>query len=112
MVDDLEHELFRVELQAAESRDRLLLAGEINLDAASQVREAALAALAAGRAVEVDWRDAGYVSAGALQVLLALRTALEARRQVLHLAGDNAGVRRTLELAGLSRLFPTQEAPG
>lgn len=105
------HELFRVEVRPSETCDLLVLAGEINLDAVSPLRAAALEAAAGGRDIGVDWRDAGHVSAGALQVLLALRAALDARGQVLQIAGDNPGVRRTLELAGLSRLFPIREAP-
>ena len=107
----VEPEPFRVELRLPESCDWLVLAGELNLDAAIQLRDVALSAVAGGGEVGVDWRDAGHVSAGALQVLLALRAALDARGQVLQIAGDNPGVRRTLELAGLSRLFPIREAP-
>jgi anti-anti-sigma factor len=107
-----EHELFRVEVKPSESCDLLLLAGEMNLDAASQLRDAALGAVAGGRQVAVDWREVGHVSVGALQVLLALRSALDARGQVLHVSGDNPGVRRTLDLAGLSGLFPASEALG
>ena len=105
-----EPERFCVELRPSESCDLLVLAGEMNLDAAVQLRDSALKAVAGGREVGVDWSKAGHVSAGAIQVLLALRAALDAQGRGLHTAGDSPGVRRTLELAGLSRLFPAREA--
>lgn len=108
----LENELFRVEVHRSESCDCLVLAGEMNLDAASQLRDAALGVVAEGREVAVDWRDVGHVSAGALQVLLALRSALAARGSALHIAGDNPNLRRTLEVAGLAELLPPPEARG
>ena len=108
----VEEELFRVELRPSASCDLLMLAGAISLDAARQLSDAALQALAGGREVAVDWSEARHVSAGALQVLLALRTALDARGLALPVAGDNPGVRRTLELAGLSPLFPVREELG
>ena len=106
----VEHEPFRVELRPSESCAWLVLAGELNLDAAIQLRDVAMSAVAGGGEVGVDWRDTGHVSAGAIQVLLALRAALDAQGRGLHTAGDSPGVRRTLELAGLSRLFPAREA--
>jgi anti-anti-sigma factor len=90
----------------------LVLAGEMNLDAARQLRDAALGVVAGGREVGVDWRAVEHVSTGALQVLLALRSALDTCGHRLHVAGDNPGVRRTLETAGLSGLFPTGEVLG
>ncbi len=102
-------DLFRVEVGQLESRDLLLLAGQINLDAAARLRDEALRVVASARAVGVDWRQAEYVSASAVQVLLALGAALAARGLPLEVAGDNPGVRRSLELAGLSGRFPVRE---
>jgi anti-anti-sigma factor len=107
----VEDELFHVGLHPSASRDVIVLAGMINLDAARQLCDAALRTLAGGREIAVDWSGAMHVSAGALQVLLALGTALHARGLVLSVTGDNPGVRRTLELAGLSRLFPVAGPP-
>lgn len=108
----LERELFSVEVRPMESGDFLVLTGELNLDAASHLREAALGAAAAGKEVAIDWSAAGHLSAGALQVLVALRATLSSRGQALDVAADNPGVRRILEIAGLSGLFPVREAPG
>jgi anti-anti-sigma factor len=106
----IDHEVFRVEVRPSESCDVLVLAGELNLDAVRQLTEAALGLVAGGKEVGIDWREAGHVSAGAMQVLLALRAALDARGRALRVTGDNPGVRRTLELAGLSQLFPVRDA--
>lgn len=108
----VEEELFRVEVRPSASCDLLILAGAISLDAARQLSDAALQVLGGGREVAVDWSQAGHVSAGALQVLLALRAALDARGLVLSVAGDNPGIRHTLELAGLSPLFPAAGPSG
>jgi anti-anti-sigma factor len=109
---DAEHEPFRIKIQPAESSDSLVLEGDISLDAANRLREAVVDAAARDREIEIDWRRVGHMSAGALQLLLALRTALETRGRVLRVVGDNPGVRSTLELAGLSRFFPLPEVPG
>ena len=102
-------EPYRVDVRPSESCDWLVLAGDINPEAAGRLRDAALGAPAPGRDIRIDWREADQVSAGALQVLLAWRAALEARGQVLLVGADNLALRRTLELAGLSRFFPVQE---
>jgi anti-anti-sigma regulatory factor len=107
----VEDALFQVELRPSDSRDVLILSGTINLDAARQLYDAALQALAGGRDVAVDWSQAVHVSAGALQVLLTLGAALHARGSVFSVMGDNAGVRRTLELGGLSGLFQPTGTP-
>ena len=105
----VEDVLFHVELRPSASCDLLVLAGEISLDAAHQLSDVALQAVSGGKDVAIDWSEAGHICAGALQVLLALGTALGARGQVLSVAGDNSGARHTLELAGLSRLFPVRQ---
>ena len=103
-----ETELFQVVLRSSACGERLVLAGEIGLDAVHRLSDAALQAVASGREVSLDWSDAQRVCAGALQILLALGTALSARGLALSVAGDNPGVRRVLELASLSQLFPVQ----
>lgn len=101
----VEDALFHVELRPSARRDVLILEGAINLDAARQLHDAALQALAGGREVAIDWSQARHVSAGAVQVLLALGVALHARGSVLPVTGENVNVRRMLEPGGLSRLF-------
>jgi anti-anti-sigma factor len=103
-------EVFRVGLEQRESRDALVLAGQINMDAAARLREEALFAVARGRPVDIDWREAQYLSASAIQVLLALGQALQAGGRTLAVAADNPAIRGTLEMAGLVRQFPLREA--
>lgn len=105
----IEAELFRVEIRPTTAGDLLLLSGAVSLDAVQQLNEAALQALTGGRAVTIDWAEARRVCAGAVQVLLVLRSALLMRGLVLSVTGDNTDVRRTLELAGLSHFFPIHE---
>jgi anti-anti-sigma regulatory factor len=105
----VEDELFHVELRPSASCDLLVLAGAISLDAVPQLTDAALQTVAAGKQVAVDWSEATHICGGALQVLVALGTALGARGQMLSVVGDNPGVRHTLELAGLSQLFPVRQ---
>jgi anti-anti-sigma regulatory factor len=104
----VEDELFHVKHRPSASCDVLVLAGDISLDAVPQLTDAALQTVAGGKQVAVDWSEARHICGGALQVLLALGTALAARGQVLSVAGDNPSVRHTLELAGLSQLFPVR----
>lgn len=102
---------FRIELRPAEAANQLILGGAINLDAAARLREVVLAAANPAKDVLIDWSEAGHVGAGALQLLIALRAALAAGGHGLAVGRDNSGVRRTLELTGLSGLFPVQETP-
>jgi anti-anti-sigma regulatory factor len=101
--------LFRVEVRRRETHDLLVLAGQIGLDAAVQLRGEALLLASGERAVDVDWREAETVTAGALQVLLALRIALSERGQGLRVVEDHPNIRRLLEAAGLSAYFPVPE---
>ena len=87
----------------------LVLSGHIDLDAAAHLRAEAERLAAGCEAMTVDWHAATHVSAGAVQVLVALQAALSARGRTLHVARDNQDVRRFLELAGLSGRFPVLE---
>ena len=109
--DEQEGPTFRVETQARESGNLLVLAGQIGVDAAAQLLdEAELLAANAGD-VGVDWREAETVTASSLQLLLALGVSLAERGQTLRVTGDNPNVRRLLELAGLSARFPAGRPP-
>jgi anti-anti-sigma regulatory factor len=105
----VEEELFHVKLRPSASCDLLVLGGAISLDAVHQLSDMALRTVTGGKEVAVDWSEATHICAGALQVLLALGTALGARGQVFSVAGDNPVVRHTLELVGISQLFPVRE---
>jgi anti-anti-sigma factor len=91
------------------TRTLLVLEGDIGLDAAADLRTEAERLLAGSGGLAIDWHAAAHVGAGAIQVLLALNAALSARGGSLQVARDNPGVRRFLELAGLSDRFPVLE---
>lgn len=87
----------------------MVLAGQVDLDAAGRLRTEAERFLAGSGDVTLDWHAAEHVGAGAVQVLLALEAALMAQGRALRVASDNPDVRRFLTLAGLSGRFPVLE---
>jgi len=87
----------------------LVLAGDIGLEAAADLRAEAERLLAGSASVALDWGAARHVCASAAQVLLALQAALSTRGRTLEVVRDNADVRRFLELAGLSLHFRLME---
>ena len=98
-------DLFRLAVQPCGSHDLLVLAGQINLDAAMQLREEEVRLAAAGRSLEVDWSRADHVGVSAIQVLLCLSGALASHGGSLRIHGDSPRVRRFLQVAGLSDRF-------
>ncbi|HUA58739.1 MAG TPA: hypothetical protein VML19_08305 [Verrucomicrobiae bacterium] len=99
-----------VESRLGGSRNLLVLAGEIGLDAIGVLYEEAPRLSVAAGGVDIDWREAQVVSGGCLQVLLALGTALSQRALTLRAAADNPKIRQSLELAGWSTRFPSGKA--
>ena len=106
MADGTESAAFRIEVRAGDTHNLLVLAGLIGLDAAPQLRDEAERLAARSEDVAIDWRDVEHVGAAAMQVLLALGTALSGSGRKLYVVADNAGLRGYLELAGLSGSFP------
>ncbi len=101
-----EPELFRVEVRQQETGEVLVLAGSLGPEALVRLHREALHLATGDRPVVFDWCEASYLSAGALQVLLALRARLSQRGLEPHVIGDNPAIRRSLESAGLSAHFP------
>jgi len=91
-------EPFLVEIQ----EDTLVLAGPIGQDAVPRLHAEALRLAGYPKDTAVDWSAAEHLSAGALQVLLALARA----RKNLRVSRDQPGIRSLLELAGVSEWFP------
>jgi len=89
----------------------VVLAGQIDLDAAARLRAETEKLLAESGPVVLDWQAAGHASGGAVQVLLALGAALKARGRALAVSRDQAEIRSMLERAGLSSYFPIAEEP-
>ena len=65
-------ELFRIEARQQGSCDLLVLAGSIDPEAVAQLHHEALRLAVGDRPVVFGWSEAAHLSAGALQVLLAL----------------------------------------
>ena len=61
---------FHVETQSRDSRNVLILAGQIGLDASAHLHDAAEHLAASCGVVDVDWRETETMTAGCLQVLL------------------------------------------
>ena len=99
----------REDSEMRESRNLLVLAGQIGSDVAAQLRDKAERLAASARDVDVDWRDAETLNASCLQVLVALGVLLSVRGRTLRVTADNPDVRRLVDLAGLSACFPRPE---
>jgi len=102
-------ETFRIAVEPRGAQTVLVLEGQIGLDAGAHLRAEAEGLLGGSGGVAIDWRSAAHVGAGAVQILLALQTALAGRGRALRVAGENPEVRRFLEFAGLSGHFPILE---
>lgn len=96
----------RISFEQAAHGGLLRLTSTIDIDAAKQLQAVAIEACAAVHSVQIDWSQAGHICPGAIQVLLALQSALAANGGTLGIQRDNASVRRLLEYAGLSGCFP------
>jgi len=108
-MQDTECATAAVQVHHSASSDSLVLAGVIDLEAARQLAAQAKGLAGGVRNVAIDWRQAEYVSAGALQVLLALGITFAGSGRRLQVGADNPAVRGFLELAGLSGHFATAE---
>ena len=101
---------FEIRLQPADSHGLLMLAGLVGTDAAPELCAKARVLVSDSKDVAIDWQDAEHVGASAIQVLLALGSALSRHGHKLYVIHDNPSVRRFLELSGLSAKFPVLEA--
>jgi len=83
----------------------LALRGDLNLDLARRVHDAALEAVEAGGNLIVDCTEATHIDGSAAQVLLALEGALEQGGRSLQIRGASDGVRKYLGWSGLGGHF-------
>jgi anti-anti-sigma factor len=105
-----EGDLFAIETHPIDSGHLLSLAGPIGMEAAPRLQAEAQRLAARSGGVALDWGGAEYVSAGAVQVLLALAAALQEGGRKLRVAADHPGIRELLERAGISGWFPAERA--
>ena len=99
---------FGLEAVERSGRRLLVLRGEIDLDAAVRLHAVALRLLVGNQDVDIDWSGAERLSAGAVQVLLALGAALSERGRALRVAADQSAIRQCLDAAGLAGHFPAE----
>jgi anti-anti-sigma regulatory factor len=87
----------------AQQLSRMTIGDAPALSDAGNVREAALAALAAGGDVDVDCTGVTHLHGAVMQVLLCLRCELERGGRRLVLSNVPANVQRFMDLAGLTQ---------
>jgi anti-anti-sigma factor len=103
---------FSIEIRESDAYHLLALTGQIGLEAAPLLHTTAQRLATGGADVRMDWAGAGHVSAAALQVLLALGSRLAADGRGFSVSADAPGVRRFLEISGLSDRFPCDTGAG
>ena len=99
---------------ATDAEMRLALRGTVGVAAAPELRARALELAEDARDVTVACDEVEHLDATALQLLVALRRAVEARGGHFALSGVPDAVRHYLALAGLSGLataHPTPHSP-
>lgn len=84
----------------------LALRGGFHIDMARELHQAALQLAETGAGVVVDCSQAEHLDGCALQVLLALKLALEQRGGWLRMQGESEEIRKYLGWAGLAAHFP------
>jgi anti-anti-sigma factor len=84
----------------------LALRGGFHLDLARELHRTALELAGTGGSVVVDCSQAEHLDGCAVQVLLALKLALEHGGGSLRMRGESAEVRKYLGWAGLNAHFP------
>ncbi len=88
----------------------LALRGGFHIDLARELHQAAVQLADTGGGVIVDCSQTEHLDGCAVQVLLALKRALEQRGGWLRMRGESAEIRKYLGWAGLSIHFPTRAA--
>jgi len=93
--------------------ERVLVLGETpQLDSIHGLQEAALSLSETGGRVMVDCGGVEHLGAWAIQILLALETALAGAGGALEITGASPQIRKYLTLAGVSECFPEARAGG
>lgn len=101
--------------QAFDGQQDLILSGEVNIFAASQLHQEAVHLVESGQNVRVCCEHVASFDASALQVLVALSEALASQGRVLQFTGVPAELLDTFRLAGLAERLslnrPAVESP-
>jgi anti-anti-sigma factor len=99
-----------VDDSGVEEPTRITIDGAPGLGEVRALRDAALAAAAAGTGVTVDCQRADHLHAAVIQVLLCLRRELEAAGRQLVLTNVSPAVKQFLDVAGVSELLRVEVA--
>lgn len=83
----------------------LRIEGEMSIYRAAELKQALLAPLASGAALDVDLSGVTELDTAGLQVLLLAKKAAEARQCELRLAGHSPAVLEVFELLNLAAYF-------
>ena len=94
-----------VELVTEGERVRLVLPASVSTRWAQPLRDAAIAALAQGRDVEVDASAVTGIGTAALQILTALSRGVAGHGHTLWLRGGDGTVERALALSGFDSVL-------
>ncbi len=107
----MRQEQLTIEVLPSEGSVTVRLAGEIDMDTAPDVREAALDAMRqhASR-IQIDLSRVTFMDSTGLEVLLATRRRAELEGGQLHLVDPTHSVLRVLEVTGVDRLFDITRA--
>ncbi|CAM5580767.1 hypothetical protein STENM327S_07338 [Streptomyces tendae] len=82
------------------------LAGEVDLDGSSQLREVLLASVESAPGTVVDFGEVGFLDSSGINVLISVHRAAEARGVWFRLAAPRDPVERVLRLVGVDTLIP------
>ena len=92
-------------MEAEEAAAGGRLARELDLTAATALREQCLELMSTGGDVEIDVSDVETVTTPCIQVLLAAEKSLAADGRRLRIAGDSASMRRAFADLGLDEHY-------
>ncbi|CAL9669052.1 MULTISPECIES: STAS domain-containing protein [unclassified Streptomyces] len=82
------------------------LAGEVDLDGSSQLREVLLDSVESAPGTVVDFAEVGFLDSSGINVLICAHRAAESRGVWLRLAAPREAVARVLRLVGVDALIP------
>ncbi|AKZ59916.1 Anti-sigma factor antagonist [Streptomyces ambofaciens ATCC 23877] len=90
----------------------VVLAGEVDLDGSSQLRDVLLSCVQSAPGTVVDFGEVGFLDSSGINVLITAHRAAEARGVWFRIAAPQHAVERVLQLVGVDTLigcFPTVE---
>jgi anti-anti-sigma factor len=84
----------------------VVLAGEVDLDGSTQLRDVLLSSVQSAPGTVVDLGEVAFLDSSGINVLITAHRAAEARGVRLRLAAPQHAVERVLQLVGVDTLIP------